>query len=141
MNKSDIIINPELHIPEHELIITTSRAGGPGGQHVNKSDTRVTIRWHIAQSHALPEELKQRLLEKLSSELSGEGYLMVSNGSTRSQLQNRQLAYKQLAHKISKALHVPKKRMKTKISAAAKEKRLHAKKAHSEIKRMRRIKE
>ena len=124
-------------IPEHEIEITTSRGGGPGGQHVNKTSTRITVRWNLFASHAISDEQKARIAEKLAASITTEGDIIVHNNSSRSQDHNKKEALAQLAHKISKALHVPKKRMKTRVSQAAKEKRLQSKKLHSEAKRMR----
>lgn len=137
--QNGLFITHDVFIPEHELIITTSRAGGPGGQHVNKTDTRITIKWHIATSTALSEQQKTWLLHRLQTKLTDEGFIIVQNSSTRSQLQNKKLAYEQLTQLIAKALHRPKKRIKTKVSAQAKEKRLKTKKIRSETKRLRRI--
>lgn len=131
-------IKKDFIIPEHELIITTSRAGGPGGQHVNKTDSRVTIHWNIHKTTALTDAQKQRVLHKLQPQLNQEGILMISCGTTRSQIQNRRLAIHQLIQKITKALHVPKKRIKTGVPSNIKQKRLQKKREHSEIKRLRR---
>jgi ribosome-associated protein len=121
-------------IPEHELIITTSRASGPGGQHVNKTDTRVTLTWHIPTSSAFNDEQKARLLEKLQAELTVDGAVVVHSSASRSQLQNKKAAYKKLADKLRAALHVAKKRMKTVTPKGVQEKRLHKKKLHSQLK-------
>lgn len=136
--KDGIWVQPTIFIPEHELIITTSRSGGAGGQHVNKTDTQVHLKWHIATSNAITQEQKERLLGKLKTKLTDDGYLMVKSNATRSQLQNKKLAYEQLAQLIKQALIVHKKRIKTKISQATREKRLFAKKSRGEIKRLRR---
>jgi len=139
--KDDIVVKNGIVIPAHELTITTSRAGGPGGQHVNKTDTRVSVRWNVANSKALTETQKQRVLDKLEPQLTENGDLIVHNGSTRSQLQNKKLACQQLAQKVRRALHVPKKRMKTRISKGVKEKRLQEKKQRSELKKLRQKKQ
>lgn len=131
-------IKKDFVIPEHELTITTSRAGGPGGQHVNKTDSRVTIHWDLHKTTALTDLQKQRAFQKLKSQLNEEGMLMVSCGATRSQIQNRRLAMHQLIQKITKALHVPKKRIKTAVPGNIKQKRLNEKKNRSEIKKLRR---
>src|SRR5579872_350365 len=110
-------------IPEHELEITASRAGGPGGQHVNTSSTRVTIRWNIRNSLALTEEEKARVLEKLRSQVTSDGDIIAHYGGSRSQHQNKELAIEHLTKKIRKALYVPKKRLKTRVSKSAKEAR------------------
>jgi ribosome-associated protein len=134
---NDIQVKNGITIPEHELEITTSRSGGPGGQHVNKAETRITIRWNVKATQALTEEQKERVLNNLGSRLTSEGDLIVSSGASRSQQQNKQAAMSQLAQLVRKALYVPKKRMKTKLSKAVKEKRLKEKKKRSETKKLR----
>src|SRR5579872_4918616 len=111
-------------IPEHELEITASRAGGPGGQHVNKTNSRITIRWNVKNTHILDTDQKERVLQKLQSRITDTGDLIVHNSASRSQLQNKQLALAQLVQEVRQALHVPKKRMATKVSKTVKEKRL-----------------
>jgi ribosome-associated protein len=128
----------DLIIPEHELTFTTSRAGGPGGQHVNKTDSRVTLHWNIDKTTVLTDAQKQRVLQKLKSQLNDEGVFMISCGTTRSQTQNKRLAYQQLIQKVIKALHVPKKRIRTALPKNIKQKRLQKKRARSEIKKLRR---
>ena len=135
--KADLPIKEGIIIPAHELIITTSRAGGPGGQHVNKTSTRITVRWNLTSSQALNDEQKSRITEKLKSQITAEGDIIVHNSSSRSQLHNKKAAMHELAQKLRKALHVQKKRVKTKISQATKEKRLHEKKSRGEVKKMR----
>jgi ribosome-associated protein len=124
-------------IPEHEITIMTSRASGPGGQHVNKSDTRVTLIWHVAPSGVFTQEQKERILEKLQAEITQDGAIIVHSSASRSQLQNKKAAYKKLADKLRAALYVAKKRMKTVTPAGAKEKRLQKKKLHSQLKESR----
>lgn len=127
-------------IPEHELEISTSRAGGPGGQHVNKSNTKITVRWNIPKTTAFTEEQKAHLMEKLKTQLTVEGDLVIHNSSSRSQLHNKKRALAQLAKQIEKALHVPKKRMRTMLSGYIKEKRLQQKKQQSMLKKTRQLK-
>lgn len=124
-------------IPEHELEITASRAGGPGGQHVNKSSTRITVRWNVPTTTALTEEEKARVIEKLKSQVTADGDIIVSYGGSRSQQHNKEIAIEHLTKKIRKALFVPKKRLKTRVSKASKEARLESKARHSMIKKMR----
>lgn len=124
-------------IPNHELEITTSRSGGPGGQHANKADTRITIHWNIQKSLAFNEEQKERLLQKLSAQLTAEGDIVIHNSASRSQEHNKKMAIAALEEKIRKALYVPKKRTPTHISKAIKTARLESKARHSAIKKMR----
>ena len=134
---NNIFIKNGITIPEHELEITASRSGGAGGQHVNKTDTRITIRWNIKSTQALTDEQKHLVLEKLSSRITQEGDLVISNSESRSQQQNKKNALNNLAAIIRNALHVPKKRIATKVSKALKEARLKTKAHRSAIKQMR----
>ncbi len=136
--KDDVPIKNNIIIPGHEIEIKTSRAGGPGGQHVNKSNTRISVRWNIRDTKILSPEQKERVLQKLQSRLTDEGELIVHNGSTRSQLQNKKMALANLAKLVKNALHVPKRRMKTRISKGATEARLRGKAHRGEIKKLRR---
>jgi ribosome-associated protein len=134
--KNDLHINGT-SIPEHEIEITTSRGGGPGGQHVQKTSTRITVRWNVKNTSALTDEQKARVLEKLGSKVTSDGDIIIHNSESRSQLHNKKMALAQLVRAINKGLHVPKKRMKTKISHQAKESRFAEKKHRGEIKKMR----
>ena len=135
--KNDIPVRNGVVIPGHELEITASRAGGPGGQHVNKTSTRITVRWNVKTTRALNEVQKERVLQKLQSRLTSEGDLIVHNSASRSQDQNKHMALENLARIVSQALHVPKKRMATRTTKSAKEARLHAKTYRGAIKKMR----
>ena len=134
---SDIYIKNGITIPENELEVTASRSSGAGGQHVNKTSTKITVRWNVKNSNALPDELKERIIQKLQSQLTLEGDLIVHNSESRSQQQNKKMAFSRLAHIIRQALHVDKKRTATKISKGTKAGRIHSKKHRSEIKKMR----
>jgi len=135
--KNDLRIKNGIVIPEHELEITTSRSSGAGGQHVNKADTRITLRWNVLHTTALNEEQKNRVLLNLKSRLTADGDLIVHNSESRSQVQNKKAALQNLANEVSKALYVPKKRKPTKISKIAKESRLKSKLYKSIIKKSR----
>jgi ribosome-associated protein len=136
--KENLSIKNGIAIPEHELDITTSRAGGPGGQHVNKTSSRITVRWNVPNTTALTEEQKKQVIEKLKNQITSDGDIIVHNSSSRSQLHNKKAALLDLAHKIRKALHTHKKRMKTKTPAGVKEARLKEKKSRSSLKKTRR---
>jgi ribosome-associated protein len=135
--KNDVPVKNGIVIPDSELEISTSRSGGAGGQHVNKTDTRVTVRWNVKTTTALNEIQRNRVLENLKARLTSDGELIIHNSASRSQLQNKENALAQLAHEISKALYIPKKRMATRVSKSAKEVRLQAKSHRSMIKKMR----
>lgn len=137
MNTNDLPIKNGIVIPVNELEITSSRAGGPGGQHVNKTSTAVIIRWNVNNTQALNEEQKEHVLKKLQARLTSDGDLIIRNSSSRSQQQNKEAAFEQLANIVRKALHVPKKRMATRVSKAAKEARLQSKARRSRLKKLR----
>lgn len=138
--ENDVPIKNGIIIPSHELKITASRAGGPGGQHVNKTNTRITVRWNVYQTNTLPPELKERVIQKLAHRLTNTGDLIIHQSSERSQLQNKESALGRLAFEIRNALHVPKKRMKTRVSKTKKEARLQAKMHRGKIKQLRSVK-
>ena len=127
-----------LAIPRSELVARATRAGGPGGQHVNTSSTRIELLWNPSRSRALDDRTRARLLEKLASRLDAEGNIRVVAADRRSQLQNRQSAESRLAELVRKALVVPKPRKKTKPTRASKERRLDEKKRRGERKKGRR---
>lgn len=137
--KENIRIQNGINIPAHEITLTASRAGGPGGQHVNKTSTKITLRWNITTSQALSEEQKSLIIRILASDITQEGDIIIHSSASRSQEQNKKSAIDTLVKKIRKALYVPKKRIKTKVPKQAQEKRLTQKKRHSLIKKMRKI--
>jgi ribosome-associated protein len=138
MTDGTIPVNPELTIPLSEVSYRASRSGGPGGQHVNTSSTRIELVWDVEHSPSLTDAQRALILEKLANRISGEGVLTLASSETRSQHQNREQVTERLAELLRGALHVPKKRKKTKPPRAARENRLQAKKRRSETKRLRR---
>ena len=135
---SDLPVNRRLTIPESELETTFVRAGGPGGQHVNKTSTQVQLRWNVPASAALSDRDRARLLETLASRLTDDGDLIVRSQETRSQATNREIAHKRLAALVAGALVVQKQRRATRPTAGSKRRRLDAKRRRSETKRLRR---
>lgn len=125
-------------IPRTELQYRASRAGGPGGQHVNTSSTRIELLWDLEHSQAVSDDERARIREKLAARLDSDGMVRIVASDRRSQLQNRQAADERLASLVRQALHVPKRRRATKPTRAAKERRLTEKKRQSEKKRDRR---
>lgn len=133
-----LVVNEWLSIPRNELDVRVSRSSGAGGQHVNKTSSRVEIFWNVLASRALSDEQRARLREKLASRLTTEGSIRVVASDMRSQSRNRDLAEERLADLVRRALIVPRKRRATKPTRAAKEARLESKKRHSTKKRDRR---
>ncbi len=131
-------VSPDLRVPLAELDFRASRSGGPGGQHVNTSSTRVEVTWDIAGSPALSEEQRQRLLIRLASRLDGAGRLRLISSATRSQLRNREDATERLREVVARALVVPKVRKRTRTPRAAKAARLENKRRRAATKRDRR---
>ena len=138
MSDRTIEVNPNVTIPRSELQIRASRAGGPGGQHVNTSSTRIELLWDVTNSTAVSDEQRARLLTKLAARLDATGWLRIVASDRRSQQQNRAAAEERLAEVVRNALVVPKKRRPTKPSRASKEKRIGEKKRRSETKKNRR---
>ena len=122
-----LVINDEVEIPLSELEFTASRSSGPGGQHVNTSDTRIQLRWNVKNTGALTEVQRARILKSLASRLTDAGDLLLASDSHRSQRRNREDATQRLASLVREALIPPKPRKKTKPSRAAREKRLDEK--------------
>jgi ribosome-associated protein len=132
-------ITATLAIPRSELQYRASRSGGPGGQHVNTSSTRIELLWDLEGSSVITAEQRDRLKAKLAPRLDSAGMVRVVASDRRSQLQNRREADERLRALIRHALHVPKKRRPTKPTRASQEKRLLSKKRHSQKKRERRL--
>jgi len=133
-------VNESLSIPRGELDVRVSRSSGAGGQHVNKTSSRVEIFWNVLASPTLSEEQRARLQQRLASRMTGEGNIRVVASDTRSQTRNRELAEERLAELVQHALVVPKKRRPTKPTKASREARLESKKRHSSKKADRRKK-
>jgi ribosome-associated protein len=129
--QNSLVVNESLSIPRSELDVRVSRSSGAGGQHVNKTSSRVEIFWNIPGSRALNDEQRDRLRSKLSSRLTTDGSVRVVASDMRSQSRNRELAEERLADLIRRALIVPRKRRPTKPTRASKEARLESKKRHS----------
>jgi ribosome-associated protein len=128
---SSLPVNASVSIPRSELDVRVSRSSGAGGQHVNKTSSRVEIFWNIPSSRAISDEERSRLLHKLASKLTTEGSIRVVASDMRSQSRNRELAEERLAELVRRALVIPKKRRPTRPTKASKEARLEEKKRRS----------
>jgi len=135
----DLVVTPELTIQGQELALRFSRAGGPGGQHVNTTATRVELVWNVAASTSLSEAQRARLLEALAGRLDASGTLRIVAGETRSQHENRDRALRRLVTLVAAALAPRKERRPTQPSAAAQAARLAKKRQRAETKRRRRV--
>ena len=138
MSLSDLCVNDELTIPAQELSMRACRAGGPGGQHVNKTNTKVQLSWSPTTSAALDDAQRELLLKKLQGRLNRHGVITCSVDVHRSQARNIEEARARLRDLVSRALIKPKERRPTKRTRASKERRLRAKRQRSEIKSQRR---
>lgn len=134
----DLHVKRGVVIPADELHEQMSRSGGAGGQHVNKTSSRVTLRWNVDTTEALGDEQRRRVKKKLASKLTVAGELVVHADDDRSQHRNRQVARERLAEQVREALVVPKKRKQTKPTRGSKRRRLKEKKRRGEIKQKRR---
>ena len=135
-----IQITSSFSIDENELQFAFVRASGPGGQNVNKVATAVQLRFDVGSS-SLPEEVKERLKRIAGNRITSAGELLIEAKKFRTQEQNREDAIERFTELVRRAFEKPKKRTKTKPTAASKEKRLQHKKQRGEVKKIRQSKE
>ena len=133
-----LYVTARVRIPANELTVRATKSGGPGGQHVNTSSTRVEVHWNLRSSAALDDEQRLRLEQRLATKIDARGGLRVVAADTRSQSQNRALALSRLAALVRQGLVVAKVRRATKPSRGQREQRLEEKKKRSHVKRDRR---
>ncbi len=133
-----IQITPTLVIDEHEIHEDFVRASGPGGQNINKVSTAVQLRFDVAHSPSLPDDVRTRLLYVARNRITDEGVLILHARQYRTQAQNRRAALNLLVDLIRQAAQPPKPHLKTRPTLASKQRRLERKKRHSEAKRLRR---
>jgi ribosome-associated protein len=127
-----------LRIPRSELSFRATRAGGPGGQHVNTSSTRIELWWNLSASPAPSEAQRALLRERLSHRLDSEGWIRLVESGSRSQLRNREAVTARFLTLLKQALRPRKVRKPTRIPAAEKRRRLERKRQRAQVKRLRR---
>ncbi|MCK9385496.1 MAG: aminoacyl-tRNA hydrolase [Nevskia sp.] len=130
-------INPNLNIPLAEIELSAMRAQGAGGQHVNTTASAIHLRFDITAS-SLSDEQKQRLLERADQRVTRDGVIVIKAQQHRSQELNRAAALERLAELIASGLHVPRKRVPTKPSRAARQRRVDGKVQRGRVKALRR---
>jgi ribosome-associated protein len=133
-----IEINPTLSIPRHELRFEATTSSGPGGQHVNRSRTRITLLFDVEMSTALSPDQKRRVWTKLATRIDRVGRVRVRCGRHRSQAMNREETIRRFAALIRDALRYERRRVATRPSTPQRKRRLKDKRKRSEIKRRRR---
>jgi ribosome-associated protein len=134
---AELEIQPGIAIPEGELRFETSRSGGPGGQNVNKVESRVALLFDLAGSPSLDDEQKRRVATRLKNRINKDGELRVVCQTHRTQEANRRAAVARFLEILAEALKQPKKRRAVRRSAASKRRRLEAKKQRGQIKELR----
>ena len=132
-------ITSSVQIPLSELRFRTSRSSGPGGQNVNKLETRVELVFDVASSPSLSEDQKNVLFTLLASRIDARGVLHISSLKSRSQWENKQLVIEKLVSILQGALKVRMKRVKTSPTHSSKERRVQSKKKHGQKKTMRKV--
>lgn len=130
-------VTPRIQIPLDEFTFEMSRSSGPGGQNVNKVNSKVALRWRPLESRSLPDDVRQRFATRFASKLLTDGSLLIACEKSRSQLLNRAGCLDQLARWLREVAVPPKKRKATKPTRASKRRRLDDKRRRADTKRMR----
>jgi ribosome-associated protein len=135
----DLVVNNRLTIPAGELQASYSRSSGPGGQNVNKVNSRVTLRWQVGDQPLLPADWRQRFLARNRNRVTGEGEVIINSERYRDQPRNLEDCRQKLAELLRECSMPPVKRKKTRPSLASQRRRLDEKRRTSEKKNSRRI--
>lgn len=133
-----IVITPFIHIPDWELELSYVRSSGPGGQNVNKVNSKAVLRWNVGASPSVPDAAKQKIQTRLESRITQEGSIVITSDRFRDQFRNREDCIERLRQLLVSALHEPKARKKTKPTRASERRVRESKKRHSEKKKGRR---
>lgn len=138
VEQSGLHVTPALYIPRGELSLRATRSSGAGGQHVNKTSSRIELTWNPLTSASLTDEQRNAIMARLRSRLAKDGNLRIVASTTRSQFRNREIAEERLVKLLAATLEPVKKRKATRPTRASREARLSEKKKHSTKKRERR---
>jgi ribosome-associated protein len=132
-----MIINPRIDIPDDELQFTFVRSSGPGGQNVNKVNTKAVLRWSVGTSRGVPEDVRARFLERFAQRVTGEGEVVIASQRFRDQRQNERDCLEKLREMLLAVAVAPKRRRKTKPTRGSVVRRRTEKRAHGQKKRER----
>ncbi len=133
-----VVVTPALFIPVAEIEFRYSRSGGPGGQNVNRRETRVELLFDIGHSPTLTEEQRERLMQRLRNRIDSAGVLHLTISEHRSQLRNRQAALERFGELLQEGLNVPRERVATRPSRVSAQRRMEHKRRRASTKQMRR---
>jgi ribosome-associated protein len=133
------LIGPEIRIPDSEFELSYVRSSGPGGQNVNKVNSKAVLRWNLFATESLPLEVKARVLSRLSNQITTEGDIVLTSDRFRDQIRNREDCFEKLRALIAAAAVRPKQRKKTKPSYSSQRKVKESKGRHSEKKKQRKF--
>lgn len=134
-----LVINSHVTIPGEELVITFARSSGPGGQNVNKVNSKVNLRWNLRESNSLPSEAKQRFETCFPTRINQAGEVMLSSDKFRDQGRNLADCYEKLRQLVQAALVAPRKRKPSRPTRGSIEERLTSKRHKAQIKKQRRF--
>lgn len=134
---SDIVVTDSVRIPQRELIFTFSRSAGPGGQHVNKTSSRVTLQFDVRHSPSLTEAQKQAIVAYAGSRMTRDGVLLLHAQRYRSQHANRADLLRRFETLLREALTSRRPRLPTRVPPRVRERRLEAKKRRAQVKQRR----
>lgn len=133
-----LVVNLRIQIPSSEFRFTFARSAGPGGQNVNKVNTKVTLHWPVESSPSLPDDVRDRFRSKYGQRINKNGELVIYSQRYRDQGRNTEDCLDKLREMLLDVATAPKKRKRTRPSRASKERRLRDKKAKSQTKESRR---
>lgn len=135
MDENTLEVSDQLVLPRREISFRYSHSGGPGGQHVNKSETQVELLWDVRNSPSLSDEQRSLVTSALANRIDAEGVLHLVSSGTRSQERNRQAVVERFVRLLAAALQPPRSRHATRIPQTERARRLAAKRRRSELKR------